>query len=301
MEKKIILSVALFLLVLNILAWQEVFVLNGNRLLKVDFLDVGQGDSVFIETPNDHHILIDGGPNSTVLAKLNKILPFWDRKIDLIILTHPESDHMTGILDVLQRYKVGYFLWSGVVKDDAENKKLAILLKKVSDQQNNFLAKLNNYQPTKVLTVSAGQEIKAGDVLINVLYPFESVAGKGSKNTSNDTCIVNKITYGKDSFLFTGDIDAKAEKELVDSRENILANVLKVAHHGSKYSTSDLFLENVKPEYAVIEVGKNTYGHPTSEVLNRLAKFDIKMFRTDKDGDVKFVSDGINIIKLLNK
>jgi len=100
--------------------------------------------------------------------------------------------------------------------------------------------------------------------------------------------------FGNSSFLFTGDISAAAEKELVNNAE-VESDVLKIAHHGSKYSTTDLFLGNVAPEYAVIEVGKNNYGHPTSEVLNRLEKFGIKMLRTDKDGDVKFVSDGNNI------
>ena len=116
------------------------------------------------------------------------------------------------------------------------------------------------------------------------------------KNTSNDTCVVSKIIFGNESFLFTGDISYVAEKNIVASGENVSANVLKVAHHGSKYSTSDIFLSVVKPKIAVISVGtKNTYGHPTAEVLQKLEKFGIKMFRTDKDGDIKFVSDGNNI------
>ena len=120
--------------------------------------------------------------------------------------------------------------------------------------------------------------------------------GKDMKDTSNDTCVVSKLIFGKNSFLFTGDISSAAEKEIVNSRENILSNVLKVAHHGSKYSTSDLFLQKVKPKIAVISVGaKNTYGHPTPETLQRLENSGIKIFRTDKDGDVKMVSDGKNI------
>ena len=281
--------------------WKEVFALSSTKLLKVNFLDVGQGDSAFIETPEGHQILIDGGPGATVLQKLSSLMPFWDKTIDVVILTHPESDHMQGILNILQRYKVDYFLWTGVIKNDAENKKLAVLLEKAKTPQSSLLAAMSNFTPTKVLTVSAGQEIKAGNVLIDILFPFENLAGKEFKNTSNDTCVVSKITYGTESFLFTGDIDSTAEKQLVNSKENIISNVLKVAHHGSKYSTSDLFLENVKPEFAVIEVGaKNTYGHPTPEVLQRLEKFGIKMFRTDTNGDIEFVSDGNNIKLLKN-
>jgi competence protein ComEC len=183
----------------------------------------------------------------------------------------------------MQRYKIDYFLWTGVVKDDAENKKLTNLLES---------------QQINVVTASSGQRIKAGDVFIDILYPFNNLAGQEMKNTSNDAGVVNKIIYGKDSFLFTGDISSTVEKKLVNSGENIKSDVLKVAHHGSKYSTSDLFLKNVKPEYAVIEVGKNSYGHPTPEVLNRLKNFGIKVFNTYIDGDVEFISDGKTIQKL---
>jgi len=285
MEKKYFLFIAGFLFFLNVFAWQEVFVLSSPKYLQVDFLDVGQGDSIFIETPGGHRILIDGGPDSTVLEKLDALLPFWDRTLDVVILTHPERDHMMGVLNVLQRYRVDYFLWTGVVKNDAENKKLAELAALTS-------------KTTKVIIASPGQEIRAGNVLINTLFPLEKLEGKELKNTSNDTCIVSKVIFGKSSFLFACDISSAAEKKLVASEDDLQANVLKVAHHGSKYSTSDLFLSAVEPEYAVIEVGKNSYGHPTSEVLNRLEKFGIKVFRTDKDGDVEFVSDG-NSIKLL--
>ncbi len=287
MQKKIIIFIAVFLFFLNIICWREVFVLSENKLLKVDFLDVGQGDSVFIQTPENHQILIDGGPDSSLLRKLSVVMPFWDRTFDLVVLSHPESDHMQGLLEALQSYKADYILWSGVKKVNSPeyDKWISIL-----DKQQKMGA--------KILIAQAGQEIKAGNVLIETLYPFESLEGKEMKKTSNDSCVVAKLIYGKDSFLFVGDISSVAEKELADSKENIKSEVLKVAHHGSKYSTSDLFLENVRPEVAVISVGaKNTYGHPTLEVLQRLEKSGIKMFRTDKDGDIMFVSDGNKIIK----
>lgn len=270
---------------LNVLAWQEVFILSQPRYLKVDFLSVGQGDSEFIETPEGHQILIDGGPDSTVSTKLGQLLPSWDKTIDVVILTHPEKDHMAGILDILQRYKVDYFVWTGIIRDDAGNKRLNTLLQAVQTQQQ-----------TKIITARAGQKIKAGNVLIDVLFPFESLNGKELKDTSNDTSIVSRLIYGNNSFLFTGDIGSVAEKQLVDSEQDIISDVLKIAHHGSKYSTSNLFLAVVKPEYAAIEVGKNSYGHPTAEVLQRLENFGITIKRTDKDGDVIFLSDGNNIV-----
>jgi len=287
MSKKIILIIAGFLFLLNIFAWQEVFELGSPQDLKVDFLDVGQGDSAFVQTPEGQQILIDGGPNASVLEKLAENMPFWDRTIDLVVLTHPESDHMQGLLDILQKYKADYILWSGVKKTAAEY-----------DEWLNVLAKQKKLG-AKIIIAKAGQEIKAGNVLIDTLFPFESLEGKEMKDTSNDSCVVTKLIFGKNSFLFTGDIDNKAEKELVDSKENILADVLKVAHHGSKYSTSDIFLAAAKPQIAVISVGaKNTFGHPTPEVLQRLEKSGIKIFRTDQNGDVKFVSNG-NIINIL--
>ena len=287
MQKKYILIFIVFLFVLNVFAWQEVFALQQVQNLKVDFLDVGQGDSAFIQTPQNHKILIDGGPDASLLRKLSSLMPFWDKEIDLVILTHPESDHMQGLLDVLQSYKADYILWSGVKKTAPEY-----------DEWINVLEKQKK-MGAKIIIAEAGQEIKAGNVLIDTLYPFSSMEGYKLTTSANDTCVVSRLIYGKDSFLFTGDIDSKAEKELVNSKESILSDVLKVAHHGSKYSTSDIFLSAVSPKIAVISVGaKNKFGHPTPEVLQRLEKFGIKVFRTDKDGDVKFVSNG-NIIKLI--
>ncbi len=287
MPKKIFLFLAVFLFFLNLFCWKEVFALQQNQYLTVDFLDVGQGDSAFIQTPQGHQILIDGGPGSALSEKLSSLMPFWDKTVDFVILSHPEADHMQGLLNILQNYKADYILWTGVKKTAAEYDKWM----KVLDYQKNIGA--------KIIIAESGQEIKAGNVLIDTLYPFESLEGKEMKDTSNDSCVVSKIIFGKNSFLFTGDISSVAEKELVNNNAELQSDVLKVAHHGSKYSTSDLFLEAVKPQVAVIEVGKNSYGHPTPETLQRLDKFGIKVLRTDKDGDVKFISDGKNL-KLLN-
>jgi competence protein ComEC len=284
MSKKIGLIIVGVLILLNVLAWQEVFALQQKQYLRVDFLDVGQGDSAFIRTPEGHQIIIDGGPDSSLLGKIPEVMPFWDRTIDLVILSHPESDHMQGLLDLLQSYKADYILWSGVKKTAPEY----IEWLKVLEKQKKM--------GSKILIAKAGQEIKAGNVLIDTIYPLTSLEGQELKSSANDTCVVVKAIYGKESFLFTGDIDFKAENEIEDSGENISSDVLKVAHHGSKYSTSDLFLSAVSPRIATIEVGaKNTYGHPTAETLQRLQNFGIKVLRTDKDGDVKFLSDGNNI------
>lgn len=271
------------MLALNIFAWQEVFVLNNPNYLKVDFLNVGQGDSTFIETPEGHKIIIDGGPDSKALTQISSLIPFWDRTLDLVILTHPEKDHMQGLLDILKTYKANYILWTGVKKTAPEYDQWIKVLEKQKEMG------------AKIIIAKSGQEIIAGNVLLDTLYPFKSMEGQDMKNTSNDSCVVSKLIYGKNSFLFTGDIDTAAEKQIVNSKENILSDVLKVAHHGSKYSTSELFLSAVSPKFSVVEVGKNSYGHPTPETLQRLINFGIKVLRTDINGNIDFVSDGSNI------
>lgn len=273
------------LICLNFFTWQEVFRLYGNQNLKVSFLNVGQGDSAFITTPENHQILIDGGPDSTVVGKIAKQIPFWDMSLDLVILSHPEKDHMQGLLEVLKRYKVSYIVWSGIKKQDAEYLEWL----KVLVRQKNLGA--------KIITAVAGQEIKVGNLKIDILNPKENLFGKDAGSSSNDTSVVAKLIYGKNIFLFTGDIDAKAEAELCKASPytNLKSNVLKVAHHGSKFSTSDIFLQEVAPQFAVIEVGKNTYGHPTPEALQRLQNFGIKVYRTDQSGDIVFSSNGQNI------
>jgi competence protein ComEC len=285
----------IFLICFNFFVWKEVFYLYKNSELKVNFLNVGQGDSAFVVTPQNHQILIDGGPDSTVLGKIAKQMPFWDKSLDLVILSHPEKDHMQGLIEVLKRYKVNYIVWSGVKKQDAEYLEwLKVLIK----QQK---------MGAKIITAQVEQEIKVGNLLIDILNPKENLFGRDAGSSSNDTSVVAKLIYGKNSFLFTGDIDAKAEADLIAKFSgdvghppilSLKSDVLKVAHHGSKYSTTDIFLESVKPSAAVIEVGKNTYGHPTPEAILRLKNIGAKILRTDQLGDIVFKSNGQNLFLL---
>jgi competence protein ComEC len=266
---------------LNILAWTAVLALGLNNFLEINFFDVGQGDSIFIETPSQNQILIDGGPGSSVLEKLGREIPFWDRTIDLVVLTHPEADHMSGLIEVLKRYKVENVLWTGVKKDTSEYEKWSKTLEK---------------EVANVIIARAGEKITAGKAEIEVLWPLESMENK-ELSESNDSSVILRMVYGQKSFLFTGDAAKISEESLVSGGALIDSDVLKIGHHGSKTSSSDEFLEKISPEIGVIEVGReNKYGHPNQDVLDRLLKYAIKILRTDIDGDIKMISDG-KIIK----
>jgi len=281
--KRTALFLSLFLLILaNFYLWQTLFNLDGN--LKVVFFDIGQGDAILIQTPKGHQILIDGGPGKKILEKLAGQIPFWDKTLDLVILTHPEKDHLGGLIWVLNRYKAANVLWTGVLRETQIFKEWQEQLEK--EEAKEFMAR-------------AGQKIKAGDTQIFILYPFNSLEGEFLEESSNDTSVVSRLSFGETNFLFTGDITQKTEKELLAREIELSSDVLKVAHHGSKTSTSKEFLEEVSPEIAVISCGRdNPYGHPTKEVLQRLEAFAINILRTDQDEDIKILSDGNQFKKL---
>jgi len=273
----------IFLLALNIICWQEIFEQFNNDLTKIEFLNVGQGDAIFIITPQQHQILIDGGPDNSVLRKIEKRMPFWDKTIDLIILTHPEKDHIRGLLGVLERYKADYILWTGVKKESAEYEKWTYLLE---EQKRNG---------TKVVLADKDKRIKAGFLLFQIFSPSLQEIKEGTRDI-NDSSLVFRLVYGKNRILFTGDISARVEKKLLEEGLNLRSEVLKVAHHGSKYSSSLDFLKQVLPEIGVICVGKNSYGHPSYEVIERLKEVGVRILRTDKNGDILILSDSQRLI-----
>ncbi len=279
-HKKLSFLIVLFLFSINLIVWQVVFSLNEQDSLEITFFDIGQGDSIFIETPYKSQILIDGGPNSTILEKLVEEMPFWDKTIDLIILTHPEADHMSGLLNVLESYNVKRILWTGIIRDTAQYKKWREMIEK---------------ENAEIIIAHSSQEIKIGDVSLNILYPLESLEGKEFKD-SNNTSIVCRLSFKNNSFLFTGDATKVSENKII-AETDCDSDVLKVGHHGSKTSTSREFLENVSPDIAVISCGRdNPYKHPHEQVLKNLEELGINILRTDQDGDIKIVSNGNYLI-----
>ncbi|KKR91634.1 MAG: Beta-lactamase-like protein [Parcubacteria group bacterium GW2011_GWC2_42_12] len=254
---------------------------NAPRNLEVNFLDVGQGDAVLIKTPGGQNVLIDGGPDKTVIKRLGENLPWWDKQIDLMILTHPHDDHVTGLIEVLKRYRVKRILYTGATHN-APN--YLTWLKTVRDKEVPLTI------VDKARTVALSQSVK-----LEILYPEKSLLNKTLADL-NDSSIVLQLIYGQNKFLLTGDAGLAVEKALLASGADLAADVLKVGHHGSEYSTSQEFLDKVKPRLAVIMVGKdNDFGHPNLRIIKRLERAGARIFRTDGVGTVKLKSDGMKV------
>ncbi len=258
-----------------VFVWFIVFTEDRSGI-EVSFLDVGQGDAVFVQAENGNQALIDGGPNKAILQQLARVIPFYDRSIDILILSHAHSDHIEGLIEVLKRYKVGMVVEPCLDYKSAEYREF-----------------LNIIESKKILRVcgSGGQKINLSEgVYFDVLLPVGNVEGR----KVHDAMFVAKLNYRKTSFLFTGDMEKNQEKYLVSvSDKDLKSNVLKVGHHGSDTSSSEIFLGFASPEYAIISSEEgNKFGHPHKETLEKLENFEINTLRTDKLGTIKIWSDG---------
>jgi len=268
------------LLVVVILVWAVVFTSPDDNM-HVTFLDVGQGDSILIQMPNGQDIIIDGGPDlQKINLELSERLPFWDRTIDFVVCTQPQADHVTGLVEVLQRYKVKQVLEPGVSYNSSIYREWLNCVEDKGIEYN---------------IARAGQEIDSGSgIKLEVLNPPQDLFEETSHDVDNNG-VVLKLTWGKVSFLFTADIREEAEFELIGQRANLQSTVLKIAHHGSSTSTSQQFLTAVDPELVVICVGAdNPFGHPSPEVMSRLIEGvgEDNIYRTDEDGAIEFITDG---------
>lgn len=270
----------LFLAIFDVFVWGDIVLNKPSKNSEIYFMDVGQGDSELVILPNNIRVLIDGGPDNKVIGQLASILPATSRYLDLVILSHPQTDHFTGLIDVLKRYRVGAFIFNG---NSGTAGSWSELIKIIEE----------NKVPTIIL--AGADKIHYLNSQFNFLWPDKNfVHGQDL----NEAALVPPLQTQKTKILFTGDIGAETENYLM-KKYNLDIDVLKVAHHGSKFSSGEKFLNAISPKIAVIEVGKNSYGHPTETVLNNLASIGAQIFRTDKDGMVKLVIDGqgINIFK----
>lgn len=242
-------------------------------LLRITFYAVGQGDGIFIETPERVQILIDGGRDATMLRKITKDMPFYDRDIDLMIATHPDADHISGLIDILERYNVQAILLPRIKSDTVVYKRFldAVIKEKA-------LVK----EARGIHTIALDK-----DTSFIILNPLPSLPYEND----NDYGIVGVLRYGNFDTLFTADISSKEEERLLPFLPEGI-EVLKVAHHGSRFSSSFSFLKKVYPAISIIQVGKNNYGHPSPDVIERLASIGSRLWRTDIQGDLRISSDG---------
>lgn len=273
-NKKAVYFGILFLFILTLILGGIIRYQKNKQGMEIIFLNVGQGDAILIKQ-GSNQMLIDGGRSGKLLMeKLGKHIPFWDRQIEVVLATHPDQDHIGGLVDALKSYKV-----SEIIKTQAESE----------SQTYKALAEEIKNENATVVEAKAGLKIKfPNGADMEVVYPFESVNPENKKD-SNAGSVVAKLNFGENKFLFTGDLPSEQEVELTSNNINIEANVLKVSHHGSKYSTSEEFLRAVNAKEAIISAGRNnTYGHPAPEVLERLWEDKIKIFRTDEIGDIAY-------------
>jgi competence protein ComEC len=250
--------------------------------LHVYFLDVGQGDAAFIETPEGLQILIDGGRDGKALAELQSIMGPFDRTIDMVVATHPDLDHIGGLVDVLKYYDVGTIL---TTENKGESDTAALF------------DSLKEKEGAEIVFARRGQEFIVGSSsALAILFPESDV----SALESNASSIVLKLTHGGTSFLFTGDAPKGTEEYLVLTEgEYLKSDVLKVGHHGSRTSSSELFLDEVAPEFAIVSAGKdNSYGHPHVEVTDALFNRGVEMLETSKAGTISFISDGLSLNRI---
>ncbi len=269
-------------LVVNVAVFVVVFDLHAHKL-KVSFLDIGQGDSILIQSPTGREILIDGGPDRSVLRELGKVLGPLDRNLDMVVETHPDKDHIFGLTPVFEQYNVNTFLEPGIPNDT--NATFAL---------NDAVA---HEKGVEKKIARRGQRIFiGGGAYMDVLYPYQNDL---SQMDTNDGSVTLHLVYGATSVLLSGDLPSVYEDKLIalDADDGMLqSDVLKAGHHGSKYSTDALWLKAVAPKILVVSAGKdNTYGHPSSLVLGRAARAGVEVVSTIQKGAVTFVSDGKTI------
>lgn len=274
-------KVALFLLIAWLLLIALVSTFNSvqPKKLKVTFFDMGQGDAIFIETPSGKQMLIDGGPSTLVLERLSDVMSVFDRTIDVVVATHGDADHVTGLIPALRAYDVGT-----IIESPVEGKSgIFDELRREIDSEVNYGAK--KYIATR------GSVIDFGDGVIgHILYPRKNIS---LKTDTNEASVVLLLIYGEQSYLLTGDLGLSYEGELLNETLPKQITVYKAGHHGSKTSSGDLLLSRIKPEYSIISAGEdNKYGHPHKETVERLEKYSEEILSTIDRGSITFIGDG---------
>ncbi|MDD3896319.1 MAG: ComEC/Rec2 family competence protein [Candidatus Peribacteraceae bacterium] len=278
-QKHLLWAVLTFSAGVLVLAAHECSLLPDGRF-HIHLLDVGQGDALLLTTPSGKQVVIDGGPDLSLLERLGRHMPFFDRTIELLVLTHPDADHISALPEILKRYRVERMLLSGVQYGSSRYAALLAGLEK---------ARIPTLLPKPGSTLVIGDGVE-----LDVLWPRASTSFARAAG-SNETSVVLLVRYGEQRLLCTGDIEAEQETAILASGADVHATVLKVPHHGSRTSSSTGFLLAVRPEIALISVGKeNTFGHPHPDVLERYTHLAIPVRSTARDGTISLEFTGKN-------
>jgi competence protein ComEC len=264
-------------------AWNyQTAIIPTGVILSISFLDVGQGDAIYIRTPNQTDVLIDGGPDDSVINDLHQVMPSSDQDLDFIVETHPDKDHIAGLSDVLEQYHVKKFLHSEITSGTS------------------FDISLRNHAAEEVgleqIVARRGQRIILDPqygIYLDILFPDRDTS---NFKETNDASIVARLVYGETSFLLTGDSPSSVEHTLVQTGEPLSSTVLKLGHHGSKTSSSDEYLDAVHPSYAIVSAGKNNrYHHPNPETVSRVTSRGIQILSTIDQGTITMESNGKSV------
>jgi competence protein ComEC len=264
------LPIYFFLIVITALCIREIALLPDGKL-HVHMLDVDQGDSYLVVTPSGKQIVLDGGPNLRTLEHLGNYMPFFDRNIEMIIMTHPDADHITALPHILRRYTVDTIVLSGALHNSGRYREV---LHAIPDTVR------------RVILADPSKDILFDGITLDTVWPRKDVLGTTPRSQNNQSVVV-RMLYGEHSILFTGDIERAAEDAILASGADMQSDVMTVPHHGSRTSSSTGFLLAVSPHTALLSAGKdNTYGHPHEEVVKRYDFFGIPIKTTQEFGTI---------------
>lgn len=241
------------------------------------FFDVGQGDAALLELPEDHQVLIDGGPDKSILTELGEVMPAYDKKIEAVFLSHPHADHLAGLNYILDRYEVDVIYLNGLTANSPD---FEAFMERVKEQKQ--LLKL----------IYRGEKIDLSEANVEILWPPKETV---TNYDLNDSSLILYLYYGNNTVLFTGDASAKIQEGIGEDLKNV--DILKVSHHGSATGTSENIIKTLKPRYAIISSGEgNRFGHPAKNILEMLSFTNV--FRTDTEGAVSFKLTGKDVFAI---
>lgn len=279
-----------------------------DNTLRMYFCDVGQGDGIYIRFPDGEDMVIDGGPNKQILECLGKYMPFYDREIDVVVATHPQKDHIQGLIEVLDRYTVTYVVMGAEGNNSLGYTQLVDVIRRKNITVKNLYrgdslsmgeARIDVLWPTRdyvsehvTMNQCSDEMVQECDALAKEQLSKGAVLGLSTDEDLNNFSFYMHVRYGDFDALFTGDGDTQIQPSMISIGNLPDVDLLKFPHHGSRTGISAEFLDLVKPEMAIISVGKNGYGHPTDEALGLLQERSIRTFRTDLMGDVLVETDG---------